>query len=37
MDVWFNPVMVMEIKATDFQLSNLYTAGKNEVEINRVN
>lgn len=36
MDVWFSPTMVMEIKATDFLLSSLYTCGINEVEEDRV-
>jgi hypothetical protein len=36
MDVWFNPVMVMEIKATDFLLSSLYTAGIDQIEKDRV-
>lgn len=35
MDVWFSPTMVMEIKATDFLLSSLYTCGINEVEEDR--
>ena len=34
-DVWFSPVMVMEIKATDFLLSNLYSCSRNETTDHR--